>query len=316
VNTNGHDRRTSIRLWFSRLNWIKKLLASIAAFIIALGGIAAAIPAILGLYSQFIIGQGSAGGNVTGPNGVKVIAVVPDSPADHAGIKANDKLAYIGGKYIDTVGDFKAALEKQHRHGDVLIAIERNSDTKFVHATLQRVNGSNLALGVQVKELRARWTAGSEEPPSLEPGNYLEVGSHRDGDNVPPPSWHPRNSVWALYTFHANGLVEVRHVAFKTDVPFDSAVSMREFPNCSQIAKGRYHDAPEDAWEITWASGKTSFVVVKRDPNLHGSSASGYSADRYLLGISPPSSPSKLVDLENIWQDRPFFVSVKGSCSA
>lgn len=61
--------------------------------------------------------------------GVLLQGVMPGSPAEKAGLKAGDIVISLGGKPIDTLADFSAAL-KEHQPGDsVEVVVRRGADT-------------------------------------------------------------------------------------------------------------------------------------------------------------------------------------------
>ncbi|MCI0342765.1 MAG: M20/M25/M40 family metallo-hydrolase [Planctomycetales bacterium] len=70
--------------------------------------------------------------------GVRVQSVVPDSPAEKAGLKAGDLLVKVGEVRVGSLRDLTAALEKHAPGSKVSVAIVRGSESLAVEVTLGR----------------------------------------------------------------------------------------------------------------------------------------------------------------------------------
>jgi membrane-associated protease RseP (regulator of RpoE activity) len=161
-----------MRSWFRRLTRIQRLLAAVVGLIVTIGAVATAITAVLELHDRLASpnkaekasAPAKGAPHVFGLHkpGVRVIAVVPGSPADHAGVRVGDVITGLRGRKVEDVDDFRHIL-KQARPGDIiLINLFRRPPSeggfsfrsKFLRAKLQRTAGSNLLLGLQVEDVR------------------------------------------------------------------------------------------------------------------------------------------------------------------
>jgi S1-C subfamily serine protease len=68
--------------------------------------------------------------------GILLSGVMPGSPAEAAGLTAGDVVTEMGGRTIDTIYDFQAALA-EHAPGDsITVKFVRGSETREVRVTL------------------------------------------------------------------------------------------------------------------------------------------------------------------------------------
>jgi serine protease Do len=68
--------------------------------------------------------------------GVIVTAVIPDSPADVAGVKQKDILLSISGRPVNNIGQLTAVLKQLPSDSEVTLKIKRGAEYKFLHAKL------------------------------------------------------------------------------------------------------------------------------------------------------------------------------------
>jgi len=81
------------------------------------------------------------GSYVEGDSGVAVGGVTPDSPADHAGLKAGDRLVGWNGQVVGDVRDWMGQLMR-HEPGDVVtVTVEREGERIDLEVTLQDRGG-------------------------------------------------------------------------------------------------------------------------------------------------------------------------------
>jgi hypothetical protein len=157
-------------------------LAAVVGLIVTIGSVATAITAILVLNDRFAAPNKTEkpSAPVTGPPevvglhkpGVRVIAVVTDSPADHAGVRVGDVITGLRGKKVEDVDDFRNILKQAHTGDIILINLFRKVHkeggfsfrSKFLRAKLQRTEGSNLLLGLQVEDVRPEEGVGAPLP--------------------------------------------------------------------------------------------------------------------------------------------------------
>jgi hypothetical protein len=168
VSTNHNGAPSRIRSRLGRLTRIQRLLTAVAGLIVTIGAVATAITAILDLQDRFVAPNNVE--KVSEPTteaikvpGVRVIEVVTGSPADHAGVRVGDVITGLRGMRVEDVDDFRHIL-KQARTGDIILInllrkVHENTGgfsvrRKFLRAKLERIEGSNLLLGVEVKDVR------------------------------------------------------------------------------------------------------------------------------------------------------------------
>jgi hypothetical protein len=168
VSTNLNGPPSRIRSRLGRLTRIQRLLAAVAGLIVTIGAVATAITAILDLHDRFVAPNKVE--QVSEPateaikvRGVRVIEVVTGSPADHAGVRVGDVITGLRGRRVEDVDDFRH-IQKQARTGDIILIelvrkVHENTGgfsvrSRFLRAKLQRIEGSNLLLGLQVKDHR------------------------------------------------------------------------------------------------------------------------------------------------------------------
>jgi len=158
VSTNHSGLLSRIRGWLDRRTRIQKLLAAVAGLIITIGAVASAVTAILDLADRFAArNKGEVSAPAPGSpaeEGVRVIGVIPDSPADHAGVRVKDIITTVRGRSVEDVDDFRNTLKQVRTGNSILLSLLRDSHREYVSVKLQRIEGSNLRLGLQVEDLR------------------------------------------------------------------------------------------------------------------------------------------------------------------
>jgi S1-C subfamily serine protease len=82
------------------------------------------------------IKAGAAPAPVTTDLGVRVTAVIPDSPADKAGVRAQDILLAVNDHAVGSVAQLTSALRQIPGDCEVTLKIKRRGEYKFLQATL------------------------------------------------------------------------------------------------------------------------------------------------------------------------------------
>jgi hypothetical protein len=203
MSTGHNGLPARIRGWFARLTRIQKLLAATAGLIITLGAVASAITAILDLSDRLAPrNQGNGSGSKTetpvqeetyripvkarppeGPaEGVRVIEVIPGSPADHAGVRVQDIITAVRGRSVEDVDDFRKTLKQARTGTSILLSLLRSSHREYVRVQLQRIVGSDLRLGLRVADIKPQTVAGQA------------ADSRRTGAAGPPAAGPPAPS--------------------------------------------------------------------------------------------------------------------------
>ena len=91
----------------------------------------------VGLYLDNLDSQKVKNLNIKSGNGVYIAQVVPDSPAEKAGLKANDVIIRVNDKPINSAGSFIGELAAKKIGQTVNLQIIRNSQTMNVNVTLE-----------------------------------------------------------------------------------------------------------------------------------------------------------------------------------
>ncbi len=69
-----------------------------------------------------------------GEKGVVVVGVLPDSKAEKAGMQRGDLIVEVNRRNVDSVGDFKSAIDQQKKNGGVDLLIKRmNAGVMVIH---------------------------------------------------------------------------------------------------------------------------------------------------------------------------------------
>jgi membrane-associated protease RseP (regulator of RpoE activity) len=160
---NGTNNLSSrARAWFVRLSRFKKVLATSAALVITIGGVASAATSVLDLGERLGGGEPqtervstvktSVQSMTHLPEGVRVTEVIPDSPAARAGVEVQDIVTDIDGKAIEDVDDFANALKRTRTGETLLLSIIRDSQRESVPVKLEPIEGTDLKAGVYVED--------------------------------------------------------------------------------------------------------------------------------------------------------------------
>ena len=91
----------------------------------------------VGLYLDNLDSQKVKNLNIKSGNGVYIAQVVPGSPAEKAGLKANDVIIGVNDKPINSAGSFIGELAAKKIGQTVNLQIIRNSQTMNVNVTLE-----------------------------------------------------------------------------------------------------------------------------------------------------------------------------------
>ncbi len=159
----GANLPSRARAWFDRLSRVKKALATSAALVVTVGGVASATTAVLDLGQR--LGGGPEVESVSSVEtavpektrvreGVRVTEVIPDSPAARAGLEVGDVVTDINGESIEDVDEFEAALERARPGDTALISLVRDSRRESVPVKLEPVEGTDLTLGTRVTDIK------------------------------------------------------------------------------------------------------------------------------------------------------------------
>ena len=93
--------------------------------------------------------------------GVNIVEVLEDSPAETAGLLAGDKIIAIDGERIISAGNV-TSFGENHRGETVIYSVERDGETKEIDVTLNPA-GQSYALGVSMSYgqtfIRSTWSA-------------------------------------------------------------------------------------------------------------------------------------------------------------
>jgi membrane-associated protease RseP (regulator of RpoE activity) len=160
-STNNLSSRA--RAWFERLSRVKKVLATSAALVITIGGVASATTSVLDLgetlgvsgqpETERVVPVKTSVQSMTHlPEGVRVTEVIPGSPAARAGVEVQDIVTDIDGKAIEDVDDFANALKRTRTGETLLLSIIRDSQRESVPVKLEPIEGTDLKAGVRVKD--------------------------------------------------------------------------------------------------------------------------------------------------------------------
>jgi S1-C subfamily serine protease len=151
---NGTNLSTRARAWFDRLSRVKKVLATSAALIITVGGVASAATSVLDLGTRLGAVQSETPkvsavktpvqGGTRVREGVRVTEVIPDSPADHAGVEVQDVVTNINGEAIEDVDDLENTMKHTRSGETLLLSIVRDSQRESVPMKLEPIDEQNL----------------------------------------------------------------------------------------------------------------------------------------------------------------------------
>jgi PDZ domain len=158
---NGANLSTRARIWFGRLSRVKKVLATSAALVITVGGVASATTSVLDLGTR--LGGGSSGkvsavqtpvqGTTRVREGVRVTEVIPGSPADRAGVEVQDVVTNINGEAIEDVDAFADALKHARPGETLLLSVVRDSQRKTMPVKLDPIDDTDLVLGTRTEDI-------------------------------------------------------------------------------------------------------------------------------------------------------------------
>lgn len=126
------------------------------------------------------IQKGMLGVSVADSNGVYIRSVVPQSPADSAGLKKDDRLVSVNGVSVYSSDNFVQLINKMEPGAAVAIAYERNGRTRTVNAKLKsrrisgmlRGNGAdwgdglNMDMNMDMDHLEFSMDSGDPFPPA------------------------------------------------------------------------------------------------------------------------------------------------------
>ena len=118
---------------------MRRTAMSLFVGLVAIAGIALAHPAFatawLGVYSQDISPELREGMNYNG-SGALVTRVVPDSPADQAGVERGDVIVRVGGQDVGSPGDLVEAVGSASEDASIDIMVVRDGAKKSLRAKL------------------------------------------------------------------------------------------------------------------------------------------------------------------------------------
>jgi hypothetical protein len=207
---NGTNNLSSrARAWFERLSRVKKVLATSAALVITIGGVASATTSVLDLGGRLGAGQPETPRiapvktfvqvNRSVREGVRVTEVIPGSAADRAGVEVQDVVTDIDGKAIEDVDDFENALKRARPGETMLVSLIRDSQGESQIETLpvklERIEGTDLKAGVQVEDTVPQQTFISALDLPTPPSGATNPGQESTGAEPPTGSPEPNPSV-------------------------------------------------------------------------------------------------------------------------
>lgn len=118
---------------------MRRTAMSLFVGLVTIAGIACAHPASatawLGVYSQDITPELREGMNYNGA-GALVTRVVPDSPADRAGVERGDVIVGVGGEDVSSPGDLVEAVGSASEDASIDILVVRDGAKKSLRAKL------------------------------------------------------------------------------------------------------------------------------------------------------------------------------------
>lgn len=211
---NGTNLSTRARAWFERLSRLKKVLATSAALVITVGGVASATTSVLDLGGR--LGADRSETPRVSPirtsvqsmervrEGVRVTEVIPGSSAARAGVEVQDVVTDIDGKGIEDVDDFEDALNHAQPGQTLLLSIVRDSRRESVPVKLKPIEGTELLLGARTEDIEpddvvtllgicSLCLPGQESTGGEPPTGSPEPNS--SGDELPAGSSEPKPSV-------------------------------------------------------------------------------------------------------------------------
>lgn len=171
---------------------------------------------MLGVYGQNLTPKLAKALNVDANAGVAVTQVMPDSPADKAGLKQSDVITAIDGKPVENFSDLQNAIGLRRPGDKVTISLVRDGHKKEIHATLGKASEETGAGGASTGGSLNKSLAGAQFGPisqdnplagkvegvqvsNVQRGSPAAEAGLRPGDVITSINRHPISNVSQLH---------------------------------------------------------------------------------------------------------------------
>ncbi|HEX2741314.1 MAG TPA: PDZ domain-containing protein [Rubrobacter sp.] len=157
MSASDSNLRSRLREWFGRLGRAQKVLAASATLVITVGGVASGITAVLDLGGRISAGSPASSDtpatSLPVAEGVRVTEVIPDSPADRAGLEVGDIITDVGGESVEDVDDLRKVLSTFGDSEAVRMSVVTDSGKRSVLVKPEPIEGTRQRMGIGAQDL-------------------------------------------------------------------------------------------------------------------------------------------------------------------